>query len=196
MTENTTRNNYIIAAKSIAPFPIIMAIFMLAYAVWFGIAWGAAGWASFTLFVAYAIWLIFQGVSNVRVSAKLPDVEFTELNNRIGKQMQILSMWTYIPLWIVIILLIVFGKYAYIMPAVTLIVGIHFLPQAKIFDRKIDYFLAPVPMFTALIAAYIATVSDTPWQIVFAISSIGGVVATASYGLYLAVQCQQLIKKI
>ena len=66
----------------------------------------------------------------------------------------------------------------------------------KIFDRKIDYFLAPVPIFTALIAAYITTVSDTPWQIVFAISSIGGVVATASYGLYLAVQCQQLIKKI
>jgi hypothetical protein len=37
------RDEAIIAAKSSAPFPILMAVFMLIYAVWFGLAWGLIG---------------------------------------------------------------------------------------------------------------------------------------------------------
>ena len=36
--EPTKRDEAIIAAKSSAPFPILMAVFMLIYAIWFGLA--------------------------------------------------------------------------------------------------------------------------------------------------------------
>lgn len=101
--EPTKRDEAIIAAKSSAPFPILMAVFMLIYTVWFGLAWGLIGWAVFALLVVYAGWLIFHGVSAVRAVAQLPQPKPTPEVNRIGKQMQILSALTYIPLWIVII---------------------------------------------------------------------------------------------
>ena len=34
-----------------------------------------------------------------------------------------------------------------IFPAVTLIIGLHFIPLGKIMNRKIDYFIAPVLRF-------------------------------------------------
>ena len=48
------RDEAIIAAKSSAPFPILMAVFMLIYAVWFGLAWGLIGWAVFALLADFS----------------------------------------------------------------------------------------------------------------------------------------------
>ena len=79
------RDEAIIAAKSSALFPILMAVFMLIYAVWFGLAWGLIGWAVFALLVMYAGWLIFHGVRAVRAVAQLPQSEPTPEVNRIGK---------------------------------------------------------------------------------------------------------------
>ena len=41
--EQPQRDELIAAVKSMAPFPILMATFMLIYAVWFGVAWGTIG---------------------------------------------------------------------------------------------------------------------------------------------------------
>ena len=190
------RDEAIIAAKSSAPFPILMAVFMLIYAVWFGLAWGLIGWAVFALLGMYAGWLIFHGVSAVRAVAQLPQSEPTSEVNRIGKQMQILSALTYIPLWIVIILLAVFSLQRYIMPALTLIIGMHFVPQAKIFHRTIDYYLAPLAIVAALAAFYIALTTNASWQMVYAVSGIGGALATAGYGLYMVMILRRLIREI
>ncbi|MFC2552008.1 MAG: hypothetical protein ACFNUR_01845 [Candidatus Saccharibacteria bacterium] len=190
------RDEAIIAAKSSAPFPILMAVFMLIYAVWFGLAWGLIGWAVFALLVVYAGWLIFHGVSAVHAVAQLPQPEPTPEVNRIGKQMQILSALTYIPLWIVIILLAVFSLQRYIMPALTLIIGMHFVPQAKIFHRTIDYCLAPLAIVATLAAFYIALTTNASWQMVYAVSGIGGALATAGYGLYMVMILRRLIREI
>ena len=57
--EQPQRDELIVAVKSMAPFPILMATFMLVYAMWFGVAWSVVGWAVFALFGVYAVWLIF-----------------------------------------------------------------------------------------------------------------------------------------
>lgn len=57
--EQPQRDELIAAVKSMAPFPILMATFMLVYAVWFGVAWGVVGWAVFALFGVHAVWLFF-----------------------------------------------------------------------------------------------------------------------------------------
>ena len=69
--EQPQRDELIAAAKSMAPFPILMATFMLIYAVWFGVAWGTIGWAVFALFGAYAAWLIFCGVQQYPRNEKI-----------------------------------------------------------------------------------------------------------------------------
>ncbi len=194
--EPTKRDEAIIAAKSSAPFPILMAVFMLIYAVWFGLAWGMIGWTIFTLLVVYAGWLIFHGVRIVRAAAKLPQPEPTPAGEKIGKQMQILSTLTYIPLWIAIILLAVLSLTRYIMPAVTLIIGMHFVPQAKIFHRTIDYYLASLAIVAALAAFYIALTTNASWQIVYAVSGVGGALATAGYGLYMVMVLRRLMREI
>ena len=172
--EQPQRDELIAAAKSMAPFLILMATFMLIYAVWFGVAWGVIGWAVFALFGVYAAWLIFCGVQHIRATKKLPKPTPTPTSKRIAKQMQLLSTVSYAPLWIILALLVIFQQQIYIMPALVLIVGLHFIPQAKIFDRTIDYYLAPLPICTALIGFYLAFATSTSWQTVYAISSIGG----------------------
>ena len=179
-----------------APFPILMATFMLIYAVWFGVAWGTIGWAVFALFGAYAAWLIFCGVQHIRATKKLPKPAPTPVSKRIAKQMQLLSTVSYAPLWIIFALLGMFQQQIYIMPALVLIVGLHFIPQAKIFDRTIDYYLAPLPICTALIGFYLAFGTSTSWQAVYAVSSIGGALATAGYGLYMVLSHKQLMNEI
>lgn len=71
------------------------------------------------------------------------------------------------------------------MPTVTLIIGLHFIPQAKIMNRKIDYYVAPLPILTAIIAIYLAIQSDVSWLSVYAIASLGGALATSIYGMYI-----------
>ena len=194
--EQPQRDELIAAAKSMAPFPILMATFMLIYAVWFGVAWGAIGWAVFALFGVYAAWLIFCGVQHIRVTKKLPKPAPTPVSKRIAKQMQLLSMVSYTPLWIIIVLFCIFQQQIYIMPALVLIVGLHFIPQAKIFGRTIDYYLAPLPICTALIGFYLAFATSTSWQEVYAISNIGGALATAGYGLYMVLSHKHLMNQI
>lgn len=99
--------------------------------------------------------------------------------------MGILSGVSYGVLWLSVILLIIFKQYTLIMPTVTLIIGIHFIPQAKIFNRNIDYFVAPLPIVSALIAIVLAINYDARWSLAYAIASIGGAAATSIYGLYI-----------
>lgn len=71
MTEqaSTQKDETIAAIKSVALFPIIMAIFILVDVVWFGLAWDLVGLAVFVLIAVYAGWLIFRGVKAICVSA-------------------------------------------------------------------------------------------------------------------------------
>lgn len=52
-------------------------------------------------------------------------------------------------------------------------------------NRKIDYFVAPLPIILSFIAFYVAFQTSIPWVNVYAISGIGGALATVIYGYYL-----------
>lgn len=41
------------------------------------------------------------------------------------------------------------GEARYIIPLIVFVIGAHFLPIAKIMDRRIDYLLGPVAMVAA-----------------------------------------------
>ncbi|HLR14378.1 MAG TPA: hypothetical protein VK144_01020 [Bacillota bacterium] len=183
------------AAQSIAPIGIMMSVFLLVYTIWFGFAWGAIGWSFFILSVLLASLICAKSVKNMRHSKLFEKNESVE-GKRIGKAMGILSGVSYGILWLFVILLFIFNLYIFIMPVVTLVIGLHFIPQAKIMNRKIDYYVAPLPIFTALIAIYLAIQTDVSLLSVYAIASIGGALATSIYGVYLLITYKTLAKEV
>jgi len=52
-------------------------------------------------------------------------------------------------------------------------------------NRKIDYFIAPVPIVFSLVASYLAFTTAIPWVEVYAVAGIGGACATMIYGAYM-----------
>lgn len=169
-----------------------MAGFMVFYASWFGPAWQKPGWSIFATVCLYAAWLLNNGIHNIRYAATLPRPATDDQSSTIEKQMQRLSMWTYIPLWIIAITLCVCRQFEYVLPVITVIIGLHFLPQARIFSRTIDYLLTPAPICSSLLAIYIAATTQTSWLTIFAISGVGGAIATGGYGLYMVITAKQL----
>lgn len=172
------------AAQSIAPVGVMMAFFLLVYTVWFGFAWGTVGWLLFILSILLASFLFLKSIQNIKHSKLFENSQTTE-GKRISKLMGILSGVSYGILWLAVILLFTFDLSIFIMPIVTLIIGVHFIPQAKIMKRKIDYIVALLPIVTAIIAIFLAIQSDLVWLSVYAVASIGGALATSIYGLYI-----------
>lgn len=83
-----------------------------------------------------------------------------------------------------VIVLIATGNRVWILPAVALLVGLHFLPMPAIFGRTIDYYLGTA-MLVAATAGMILTVQQVDWQLTWAITGLGGAAVTSAYGLYM-----------
>ncbi|MFD1851352.1 hypothetical protein [Oceanobacillus bengalensis] len=192
--DNNVPHWYGETAQSIAPVGIIMAGFMLVYSIWFGFSWGILGWILFGFTVLLSLFLIIKSVKHIKHSKRFIYNE-SEEGKKIGKAMGILSGISYGALWLFVILFLVFGLYKFIMPTVTFIIGLHFIPQARIFNRKIDYFVAPLPISSSIIAYYFAIESNNSWSSVYAIAGIGGVLSTAIYGLYMIITYKNLAIK-
>ncbi|MGB3413600.1 MAG: hypothetical protein WBA28_02675 [Microbacteriaceae bacterium] len=172
------------AIRSLAPQPIIQVFFMLVYALWWVFAWPVWGSAAFGLAVLFAGYVLVRSVRNIRHAREFENIP-TIAGAKIGKSMAILSGVSYGALWAAAITLMLFGQWRWILPIVTVIIALHFFPLARIFHRKIDYFLAPIALLFALLGVWMASNPEVSWQFVNAITGIGGSVATGAYSAYM-----------
>ena len=99
--------------------------------------------------------------------------------------MGIVSSITYSTLTVVAVTLSAVHLVKQIFPAATFIIGLHFIPLGKIMNRKIDYFIAPVPIVFSLVASYFAFTTTMSWFEVYVVAGIGGTCATMTYGCYM-----------
>lgn len=181
MPETTTASEeYGSALRTLAPLPIIQAFFMLVYAVWWSLAWPGWGTAAFVLTAIYAIVVVILSVRNIRHSRQFENIP-TEDGRRIGRQMGTLMGITYGLVWIAILTLALTGQFRWILPAVATLIALHFFPFVRIFDRKIDYPLAPIALTFALVGLWLAAQNAIDWLVVFAVTGIGGAIATGVY---------------
>lgn len=192
--KSNARESFGEAAGSIAPMGIMMAFFMLIYTIWWGFAFGMVGWILFVLSCVFALYLVFKSIRNIKHANRFPKNKSSECE-RIGKQMGILSGISYGILWIAAIILALMGLYQWILPVVTFIIAVHFFPQAKIFNRKIDYYLAPFPLATSIIGFYLAVQPGVDWSIVYAVTGTGGAIATGGYGIFMLITYRHLAKE-
>lgn len=75
-------------------------------------------------------------------------------------------------------------KDTYVIPAIAFIVGLHFYPIAKVFNRTIDYYLATWVCVAAGIGVVLAGRRTTA-ATVSAVVGLGVACATSIYGLYM-----------
>ncbi|MBH0115246.1 hypothetical protein I6E52_00115 [Salinibacterium sp. NG253] len=182
------------AARNTAYQPIVQVFFMLVYLIWWIFAAPVVGTLIFVVGVAYAAVVVFLSVRNIRHAANFPNVPTSE-GALIGKRMGILSGISYGTLWIVAIVLALLGEWRLVFPAVALIIGAHFFPLAFIFRRRIDFLLAPIAVVFAVIGFLVAARPEISWGFVYAISGIGGAVATAAYAVYLLFTYRNLCRE-
>ena len=182
--DNETKQEFGEIAQNIAPYGIMMAVFTLFYSVWFCFAWGAVGRVLFALTVAYGGNIVFASIKNIKHAKRFKAVP-SDAGKKIVKSMSIISAITYSAITVFAATLSAVHLVKLIFPAVTLIIGLHFIPLGKIMNRKIDYFIAPVPIVFSLVASYLAFTTAIPWVEVYAVAGIGGAVATMIYGAYM-----------
>jgi hypothetical protein len=178
-----------IAVRSIGGGLLLMAIFTM---LWAGIASGGligpAHWSVLVLFGLISISFIIYGIKIFSLSKY-----FTAPTNEKDKaEAKKLSIWygvifgaEGITIPLVAGVLIAFQKPNYVIPAIAMIVGLHFYPMAKIFKRTVDYYLATWTCVVAL-AAIVATMANiAPPATIFAFLGVGVAIATSWYGFYM-----------
>ena len=83
-----------------------------------------------------------------------------------------------------------------VIPAIALVVGLHFYPMAKIFKRNIDYYLATWSTLVAVLGFVLSLNKTLTEPNVMAFVGIGLAVSTSCYGLYMIYKGKRFTKPV
>ncbi len=73
----------------------------------------------------------------------------------------------------------------FVIPSIALIVGLHFFPMARIFKRKIDYYLATWTCIVAISGIVMLIMKLATVSTLYVFVGIGVALATSGYGVYM-----------
>ena len=97
-------------------------------------------------------------------------------------------------IFIAVNIVINIGHPELVIPVIALVVGLHFYPLAKVFKRKVDYYLATWATLVAVLGIVFSLNKTLTEPGVFAFVGIGIAVATSCYGLYMIFNGTRLTK--
>jgi len=188
------------AVKGIASGLLLMAVFTL---VWAGIAFGGllgtGYWFALLIFPVLSILFVINAIKLFRISKYYPPVT-SEDDIAEGKKM---GMWFGIIFGAEGLLIFVavnvvnnIGHPELVIPAIALVVGLHFYPLAKVFKRTLDYYLATWATLIAVLAIILSLNKTLTLHEVLAFTGVGIGIATACYGLYMMVNGWKLEKPV
>ena len=178
-----------IAIQSIGGGLFLMAFFTL---MWNGIAesgfQGTDHYLTTVIFSIFSLAFISYGIYLFSIAKRFrklsTDAEKSE-GKRIGKSFGIIFGIEGVAIPVVVFILIAVHSGKFIIPAIALIVGLHFYPMAKVFKRKIDYYIGTWTCIIA-IAGIVMTMMDAVSQsVVFSFVGIGVGLATTAYGIFM-----------
>ena len=186
-----------IVIQSIGGGLLLMALFTL---MWNGIAEnGFNGRDHYILTLVFSIFsLLFigYGIYLFTIAKKFPkemnDAD-RNLGKKSGKSYGIIFGLEGVLIAATVLLLLKFNMETYIVPAIALIVGLHFYPMAKVFNRNIDYYVATFTCIVAFIGFYMVSRSFDQKNI-HALVGTGVALATSFYGFYMILTGQKYIE--
>ncbi|HVY73209.1 MAG TPA: hypothetical protein VG890_00175 [Puia sp.] len=176
-------------------------LFMMAFftSLWAGIAYG--GWHESGLrfipviFIIAVIYFVSQGIRILGLAKNYPDVKSAEdraEGKRMGKWFGIIFGAEGLFIFLAVNLLIHFGHPELIIPAIALVVGLHFYPMGWMFRRTIDYYLASWATAIAVLAIIFAMNRILSQPAVLAFTGLGMAAATTAYGIYMLSYAKKL----
>jgi hypothetical protein len=178
-----------VAVKGIASGLLMMAGFTL---IWAGIAFSGLhgttqAWA-LIVFPFLAVSFVIKGIQLFGVAKLHPAIE-SEADKAEGKKM---GMWFGIIfgaegllIFIAVNVVTNIGHPELTIPAIALVVGLHFFPLAKVFKRTLDYYLATWSTIIAVLAIIFSLNHVLSEPGVAAFTGGGLAVATSCYGLFM-----------
>jgi hypothetical protein len=188
-----------IVIRSIAIGLLLMAFFTM---MWTGIAEsgfeGRDHGIAAMVFIFFSLLFIIYAIYLFVISKRFP-----ELSNEQKPEGKKLTKWYGIIFGsegaiIGITCGILFGLHyqAFIIPAIALIVGLHFYPMATIFKRKIDYYLASWVCIVAITGIVVLINKSISESDLFAFTGVGVALATTGYGIYMLVAGSRYAKQV
>ncbi|MCC8424606.1 hypothetical protein [Mucilaginibacter sp. UR6-11] len=178
-----------IAILSVATGLLLMAVFTT---MWAGVAssslTGTGKWIEIGFFAVLVIAFISSSVYFFSVSKRFPVLSNDADKNR-GKKDE---MWFGIifggeglGIFIAVNLVINLGHPDLVIPAIALVVGLHFYPMAKLFKRTLDYYIATWSTIIAICGiVFTLNKSMAPAHITLFVG-MGMAFSTTCYGLYM-----------
>lgn len=180
------------AVKGTATGLFMMCFFTL---IWAGVAFGGLRKTGYEWFLAIfpllSIVFFIKGIALFKMAKGIPE-STSETDKaeqkRIGKWFGITFGAEALGIFIGINLVVNLGYPELTLPVMALVVGLHFYPMAKIFKRKIDYYLATFSTLFALSSMVFTLKKLMPANYILAFLGIGLAITTSCYGLYMARQ--------
>ncbi|RZM28052.1 MAG: hypothetical protein EOO88_10495 [Pedobacter sp.] len=82
------------------------------------------------------------------------------------------------------------------IPAMALVVGLHFIPLAKVFRRKFDYYIGTWSICVAILAITFSLQKTLNNSEVLVFTGVGMAISTVSYGLRMLLTARQALKSL
>jgi hypothetical protein len=188
-----------IAIQSIATGLIMMAAFTMIWAMMghFGLA-GRDNNMELIVFGLLAILFISRSIYFFGQAKKFP-VTMTgadkERGKKEGKWFGIIFGAEGLGIFIAINIVRNIGHDDLTIPVIALVVGLHFYPLAKVFKRKLDYYLATWSTLIAILSIIFTLNHTLSPNDIFAFTGIGLAIATSSYGIYMMIYGRSILNK-
>jgi hypothetical protein len=143
------------------------------------------------IFVTYGIRMLTSAHRYPKFTSEVDEAEGREIGKRFGIILGIEG--TTIALSCTVLGFTGYPQFT--LPAIALIVGLHFYPMAKLFNRKIDYFLASWTTILSLISIYFVFRGNYALPSIFSFLGIGVALATSAYGINMLIVGYQISEK-
>ena len=147
------------------------------------------------IFVSFSVLFVVNGIQLLLIAKQFPPLSKSNKSNHTG-----MDTWFGIifgiegaSIFILAWILNLTNHRTFLIPGIALIVGFHFYPMAKLFKRKIDYYIATYSCIFALTGMYIVLHNATE-TIISVFIGIGMAVATSWYGFYMLSVKYKLLK--
>ena len=182
------RLGYAPVARSVAVGMFLMAFFTTFWALW--IPYGLPRSVAVVLlaaFVALAAVLVVSGIRLARAANRFPpvDAEARVRGRRVQKGFGIIVGAEGLVIGGLSAVLGARGAYAYIGPAIALVVGLHFVPLGIVFRRTIDYYVGGWVSLAAVTGLWLLGTGSLPASLVGSLVAVATAAGTAGYGIYL-----------
>ncbi|MBF9254381.1 hypothetical protein I2I11_13835 [Pontibacter sp. 172403-2] len=145
-------------------------------------------------FGAVIIFLIYKCVK-LKIEKNYVSVPPLENGNKKGQWYAAVISLEVIAIFAILIILINAGNEHLIIYSIALIVGLHFLPMAKIFNRKFDHYISFWTTAISGIGLLLILFEQFDYKIVNAFVCVGCAISTTTYGFKMIKDSNLIIEK-